>query len=77
MASGIDRSELAQAIDYSRKEGATLIIAKLDRLASSVAFIFALRDSSVKFIACDMPECNSRVYHETDITSWFKGMCGF
>jgi len=29
------------------------------RLARSVAFIFALRDSGAKFIACDMPEANT------------------
>jgi DNA invertase Pin-like site-specific DNA recombinase len=53
------RRELSNAIAHAQREGATLIIAKLDRLARSVAFIFALRDSGVKFLACDMPEANT------------------
>src|SRR4029434_2524858 len=51
-----DRQELAKSIDRAGREAATLIIAKLDRLARSIAFIFALRDSGVKFIACDLPQ---------------------
>src|SRR5215831_2006202 len=54
-----NRPELSKAVECARREGATLIIAKLDRLARSVAFIFVLRDSGVRFIACDMPEANT------------------
>lgn len=48
------RPKLLQAIDLAKKEGATLLIAKLDRLSRSAAFTIQLRDSDVPFIACDM-----------------------
>ena len=38
--------------------GATLVIAKLDRLSRNLAFIAALQDSGDKFVAADMPEAN-------------------
>lgn len=53
-----DRPRLLAAIKICRDQGATLVTAKLDRLARSVALITSLQDSGVKFIACDMPEAN-------------------
>ncbi|PKO33552.1 MAG: resolvase [Betaproteobacteria bacterium HGW-Betaproteobacteria-7] len=57
------RPQLKAALASSRKEGATLIIAKLDRLARNVHFVSGLMESKVKFVACDMPEANELTIH--------------
>lgn len=54
-----DRPKLKIAIEHCKQEGATLLIAKLDRLSRNIGFIFTLRDSGVKFVAADMPEANT------------------
>jgi DNA invertase Pin-like site-specific DNA recombinase len=53
------REQLAAAIDRSKKDGAILVIAKLDRLSRNASFIFALRDSGVNFQCVDMPDANT------------------
>ena len=57
------RPQLKAALAACRKEGATLIIAKLDRLARNVHFVSGLMESKVKFVACDMPEANELTVH--------------
>ena len=57
------RPELASALAHARKLGAVLLIAKLDRLARSVAFLSALMESGTDFIAVDMPDANRFVLH--------------
>ncbi len=58
-----DRPELAKALDLCRRRKATLVIAKLDRLARNVAFIANLMDADVDVVAVDMPEANRLTLH--------------
>jgi DNA invertase Pin-like site-specific DNA recombinase len=53
-----DRPELKAALHLAKVTGATLVIAKLDRLSRNAAFLLTLRDSGVKFAAVDLPEAN-------------------
>lgn len=53
------RALLQKAIDYCKKNGAILVIAKLDRLARSVGLIFQLRDAGIEFECCDVPDFNT------------------
>lgn len=52
------RPELQRAIAYAKKHKATLVIAKLDRLARNVHFIAGLLESGADFVAADMPEAD-------------------
>jgi DNA invertase Pin-like site-specific DNA recombinase len=58
-----DRPELAAALAHSKTTGATLVIAKLDRLSRNVAFISNLMESGVEFVAADMPMANRLTVH--------------
>ena len=63
-ANALDRRpQLRQALDLCKKTGATLLIAKLDRMARNVHFISGLMESKVKFVACDLPEANQLTLH--------------
>ncbi|WP_431357460.1 recombinase family protein [Hymenobacter lucidus] len=53
------RPQLLAAIAEARRVGSTLLIAKLDRLSRNAGFVFALRDSGVDFVCCDMPDANT------------------
>lgn len=52
------RPQLRYALNLCRKNGATLIIAKLDRLARNVHFVSGLLETGCDFIAADMPHAN-------------------
>lgn len=58
-----DRPKLQEALRRAKLTGATLVVAKLDRLSRSVAFLSALQESGAQFIAADMPEANELTVH--------------
>lgn len=59
----IDRPRLAEALAACRLHRATLIIAKLDRLARNVAFVSGLMESGTEFEAVDFPQANRLTIH--------------
>jgi DNA invertase Pin-like site-specific DNA recombinase len=54
-----DRPQLDAALEHCRLTGATLVIAKLDRLSRNAAFLLQLQDAGVKFVAADNPQANN------------------
>lgn len=50
-----DRPVLAEALLLCRTTGATLLVAKIDRLYRNVYFTAKLMESNVNFVCCDMP----------------------
>ncbi len=53
-----NRPELAKALAACRIHKATLLVAKLDRLARNAHFLLGLKDAGIEFICCDMPSAN-------------------
>lgn len=58
-----DRPAIAEAVRLCRIHRATLVIAKLDRLARNLHFISGLMESGIKFIAVDNPSANELTVH--------------
>ena len=54
-----DRPELAKAMQHAKLTGATVLIAKLDRLSRDAHFLLGLQKAGVAFTACDLPEANT------------------
>jgi DNA invertase Pin-like site-specific DNA recombinase len=52
-----------EALAVCQRHKATLLMARLDRLARNVAFISNLMESRVDFVAVDMPEANRLTIH--------------
>ncbi|GAA0869756.1 recombinase family protein [Brevundimonas basaltis] len=53
-----DRPQLAAALDLCRRKKSVLLIARLDRLSRSLAFIAQLLEAGVDVRAADVPEAN-------------------
>ena len=59
----VNRPQLREALDRCRREKATLVVAKLDRLSRNVAFLATLMESKVEFIAVDNPHATKFQVH--------------
>lgn len=55
-----ERVELDKAIKHARRIGATLVVAKLDRLSRDSKFLLELYDGNVPILFGDMPEVDGR-----------------
>jgi DNA invertase Pin-like site-specific DNA recombinase len=53
-----DRPALAKALEACKLTGATLVIAKLNRLSRDAHFLLGLEKAGVEFVAVDMPNAN-------------------
>jgi len=53
------RPKLDEALKAAKRQDATLIVAKLDRLSRSAYFVHKLRESGAAFFACDLPVFNA------------------
>lgn len=58
-----DRPKLRAALAHAKVTGATLIIAKLDRLARKVHFVSGLMESGVRFVVADSPHDDAFITH--------------
>ena len=56
-----DRPKLHEALELCKKEKATLIVAKMDRLSRNVTFTSQLLDSGTEIVFCDFPRANRLV----------------
>jgi DNA invertase Pin-like site-specific DNA recombinase len=70
-----DRPKLDAALRECRIHHATLLVAKLDRLARDVAFISKLMKEEVKFVAADCPEANTLTLHVLAAMAQYEAEC--
>jgi DNA invertase Pin-like site-specific DNA recombinase len=54
-----DRPQLHKALERCKLTGATLVIARLDRLSRNASFLLSLKAAGVPFVACDNPHADN------------------
>ena len=68
-----NRPQLVAAVGHAGRCGATLVIARLDRLARSVFVTAQLMNSGVEFVVCDNPHANSLSIHILAAMAEYEG----
>jgi len=58
-----NRPQLNKALQACKENNATLVVAKLDRLARNLHFVTTLQAANVDFVCCDMPTANKLTVH--------------
>jgi len=58
-----EREELTKALNDCKKEGATLLVSKLDRLSRRVSFIATLMETNINLAVCSMPSASTFQLH--------------
>jgi DNA invertase Pin-like site-specific DNA recombinase len=58
-----NRAQLHAALERCTLTGATLLVAKMDRLSRNLHFLTGLQRSGVKFVAVDNPQANDLTVH--------------
>jgi DNA invertase Pin-like site-specific DNA recombinase len=66
------RPQLRAALDECRRAKATLLIAKLDRLARNVHFVSGLLEAQVQFVAADMPTADRTMIQIYSVMAEFE-----
>jgi len=70
-----NRLVLKEALEACTLYGATLLIAKLDRLARSVYTVACLMESGVNFVCCDAPFANRMTIQLLSVMGEYEAKC--
>ena len=58
-----NRPQLNKALQSCKENNATLVVAKMDRLARNLHFVTSLQAANIDFVCCDMPSANRLTIH--------------